>query len=61
MLQNKIIPVSLQKNLIKKISVSGNQLTIGATSGEIWADTEHKSKVPHVLFYDIQQVSLKRS
>jgi hypothetical protein len=40
----------------KKVEIAGDTLTIGSTSAKIWPDTEHKSKVPHVLFYNIQQV-----
>lgn len=54
--KNGITQLTTKQSQDKKVTISGNKLTIGTTSGDIWPDTEHKSKVPHVLFYDIQQV-----
>ncbi|CAG7731784.1 unnamed protein product [Allacma fusca] len=37
------------------VKAEGGIVRIGNTSAPIWPDSEFKSKVPHVLFYDIQQ------
>jgi len=54
---NGILPADASKASEKCVEISGDTLKIGNTSAKIWPDTEHKSKVPHVLFYNIQQVS----
>lgn len=56
MKSNGIQPTPQPSNACQKsIVVSGNVLTIGSTEAEVWPDTEFKSKVPQLLFYNIQQ------
>jgi len=53
---NGILKPGAKESVTRSVDKTGSELKIGNTTAKVWPDTEYKSKVPHVLFYNIQQV-----